>query len=82
MSRHIDAILERLARYEERLDVTGKQLKRQLAEMVDLRIGALKRNVKHVRTGILRGRFSASDRQHTSELLAQGLAVEDRKSVV
>ena len=56
MSRHIDAILERLDRYEARLDVTRDQLKQLLAELVDQRIDLLKLDVKQIRARILGGR--------------------------
>ena len=50
MSLHIDAILERLDRFDERIDATGHSIKQQ----VDQRVGELKRKVAKIRGRILR----------------------------
>ena len=75
MSQTVDSILERLDRFEERLDTTGRNLKQQ----VDQKIGLLKRKVRQVRNGILRGRASTResrrDLQLASDLLPSEAAV-------
>ena len=70
MSPNLDSILERLDRYVERLDATGRNLKRQ----VDQRIGVLKRKVKQIRERI-RGRAPTRKPRHASEPLPSGNTV-------
>ena len=82
MSQRLDAILKRLDRYEARLDVARKQLKRQLDQLVDQRIDLLKQDVAQIREYILRGRDPARDRNHqlhASEPVPQGLAVDGQE---
>ena len=81
MSQRLDAILKRLDRYEARLDVARKQLKRQLDQLVDQRIDQLKQDVAQIREYILRGRDPAWDRddQLANELVPQGLAVDSQE---
>ena len=67
MSQDLDSILERLDRYEERLDATGRNLKR----LVDQRIGVLKRKVKQIRERI-RGGAPTRKPRHASEQLPSG----------
>ena len=49
MSDNLDSILERLARYEERIDETARNIK----QLVDQRTGLLKQKVKNIRKRIL-----------------------------
>ena len=80
MSRHIESILERLDRYEARLDVTRDQLKRLLAELVDQRIDLLKVDVKQIRKRILRGRArSTRDAQLANNPFGTGLSVNHQE---
>ena len=75
MSRDIDAILERLDRYEARLDLTREQL----VQFVDQRIDLLKLDVKQIRERILGGRArTIRDRKRAKNPLPTGLSVSDQ----
>ena len=78
MSPNIDSILERLARYEERLDATERNLK----QLVDQRIGLLKRKVKQIRIRILRGHASTRELSLAHEPLPLGTAIACQDYVV
>src|SRR5699024_551887 len=76
MSQQMDALLDHLDRYQERLYVTGDRIKHQLCLLVDQRIESLSNDVTQLRNRILRGRASGRDLQLANDPVSDGKTVD------
>src|SRR5699024_1401497 len=74
MSQQLDALLDHLNRYQERLYVTGDRIKHQLSQLVDQRIEALSKDVTQLRNRILCG--WARDLQLANDSVSDGKTVD------
>ena len=76
MSQQVDALLDHLDRYQERLYVSGDRIKQQLCLLVDQRIESLSNDVTQLRNRILRGRASGRDLQLANDPVSDGKTVD------